>query len=263
MREILLSDAFKDWATGDGIFDKIYEVAEVPWADEESITASILDFEYFGNHSGARFCSPIVTKLLNTSDEVPDSARTLLATIIAAKYIIPWGRLWSTNVLTYSPINNYDMTETRQLTIDGEENTDGYKSNSHTGTDTLEHGLVDTTEHGLSTDSTSYKYGMNNVTPKEKPSDEVVTEDSGETVVRKTGNDVQRKNLSDEETTDINNYIDRTENETIHKVGNIGVTTNQKLVQEERALWKWNFFEQVFSDIDKELTLCISDPCRV
>ena len=45
--------------------------------------------------------------------------------------------------------------------------------------------------------------------------------------------------------------------------GNIGVTTTQKLLQEERELWIWNFFDQVFNDLDRELALMFHDSCRV
>jgi len=39
--------------------------------------------------------------------------------------------------------------------------------------------------------------------------------------------------------------------------GNIGVTTTQQMIKAEREIWLWNFFEQVFSDVDNLLTLKI------
>lgn len=39
--------------------------------------------------------------------------------------------------------------------------------------------------------------------------------------------------------------------------GNIGVTTSQQMIQSERDLWLWTFFEQVFKDVDSVLTLSI------
>ena len=39
--------------------------------------------------------------------------------------------------------------------------------------------------------------------------------------------------------------------------GNIGVTTSQQMIQSERDLWQWNFFESVFTDLDYVLTLQI------
>lgn len=47
------------------------------------------------------------------------------------------------------------------------------------------------------------------------------------------------------------------EEHTLHRHGNIGVTTNQQMITEEINLRKNFFFELVFSDIDKYLTLAI------
>lgn len=40
-----------------------------------------------------------------------------------------------------------------------------------------------------------------------------------------------------------------------HRHGNIGVTTNQQMLEEERKLWNWYFYNYVFTDIDKFLTI--------
>lgn len=39
--------------------------------------------------------------------------------------------------------------------------------------------------------------------------------------------------------------------------GNIGVTTSQQMLQSERDLWMWSYFDVVFADIDKLLCLSI------
>ena len=45
---------------------------------------------------------------------------------------------------------------------------------------------------------------------------------------------------------------------TLRRSGNIGVTTSQQMIQSERDLWLWNFFQDVvFKDISKVLTLSI------
>ena len=53
------------------------------------------------------------------------------------------------------------------------------------------------------------------------------------------------------------------ETETLTRSGNIGVTTTQQMLTSERDLWKWNFFDQIFADLDRELALMFHDPCRV
>lgn len=42
-----------------------------------------------------------------------------------------------------------------------------------------------------------------------------------------------------------------------HRHGNIGVTTNQQMLEDERKLWNWYFYNYVFTDIDKFLTIGI------
>ena len=42
---------------------------------------------------------------------------------------------------------------------------------------------------------------------------------------------------------------------TLSRHGNIGVTTSQQMINSEIELWQWNFFSEVFKDIDKILTI--------
>lgn len=43
----------------------------------------------------------------------------------------------------------------------------------------------------------------------------------------------------------------------IDTTGNIGVTTSQQMLESEIALWKWNFLESIFNNLDSVLTLAI------
>ena len=58
--EPILRDVFDGWYTGHGIFDVLATVADMPWKDVESVDSSVLDVAYFGNHSGGKFCAPLV-----------------------------------------------------------------------------------------------------------------------------------------------------------------------------------------------------------
>ena len=261
--EPILRDVFSGWNTGNGIFDTLATVADMPWKDAETVDSNVLDVAYFGNHSGGKFCSPLVKMLLNDDGEVPAAARTTIAKIIISKYLINWNRLWETNVAVYSPIHNYDMHEERDLETN-EDNIETLDQDSyHTGTDTLQHGMIETTQHGMSDTIVTSRYGLNTVAGSVQPSDQEVDQQGGTTVVTDSGSDVDTKNLQD--STDARSVEDNngTEHEETHRYGNIGVTTTQKLLQEERELWIWNFFEDVFRDLDKELALAFHDPCRV
>lgn len=238
--EPILRDVFNGWDTGSGIFNYLAQITDLPWKDVETVDDTVLDIAYFGNHSGAKFCAPIV-KLSIDGDTgyVPEAARITIARILISKYLQNWKHLWDTNVAVYNPIHNYDMTETRNLiTAD---------SMSENGTSNGE----DTTEHGRSDTEMDYKYGLNTDTESPRPSDKAVYTEGGETTTT-SANTNQRNRVGAGE-----------EQESTNRAGNIGVTTTQKLIQEERDLWLWNFFDQVFNDLDRELALMFHDPCRV
>ena len=275
--EPILRDVF--WVdnpfSGPGIFSQIqaywsFKTEELgtypPWNTE--VDPLVIDQEYFLNHSGGKFCSPLVKYYINKGmiDEdgvLVDSAKVAIAKIIIAKYARNWKRLWDTNVAAYSPIHNYDMYEERDLTTTEDETatTDGTLARS--GTESTQYGRVETVGHGRTNEQMSYKYGINTDTNDPKPSDKVTNTEGGTTTTTLSGTDTDTRNLTD--TTDETRTKDNdgTEHEEIHRYGNIGVTTTQKLLQEERQLWLWNYFDQIFSDLDKELALAFHDPCRV
>ena len=272
LRDVFWTDI--EWSAP-GIFVQIQSLWSVktdalgqfpPWNSE--VDPIVLDREYFLNHSGGKFCSPLVKYYIDkgeTGDDgvLTDTAKSAIARIIIAKYARSWKRLWDTNVAAYSPIHNYDMYEERDLatTEDETATTDGTLARS--GTESTQYGRVETVGHGRTNEQMSYKYGINTDTNDPKPSDKVTNTEGGTTTTTLSGTDTDTRNLTD--TTDETRTKDNdgTEHEEIHRYGNIGVTTTQKLLQEERQLWLWNYFDQIFSDLDKELALAFHDPCRV
>lgn len=257
--EPILRDVFVGWHTGNGIFNYLSANAVLPWADSETVDNSVLDIAYFANHSGGKFCSPIVKWVLDDDGVVPDSARNTIAKILISKYLPNWQHLWDTNIAVYNPIHNYDMNETRILRkADSEaENV----NDSHTGTDTLQHGMVETTAHGRTNEETDYKFGLNTSSEDPRASDRINSTEGGQTTVTDSGSDVTTKNLSDARAR--NKVGAEEEEEETHRAGNIGVTTTQQMLKAERELWIWNYFDQVFSDLDRELALMFHDSCRV
>lgn len=240
----------------------------VPWGD--SVDDSTLDMEYLLNHSGGKFCAPIIKSLLarggtyiNEDGTLSTDSVYILARIIVSKYKQNWQRLWDTNVTSYSPIHNYDMYEERDLATTEDETIDTDSTLGRSGTESTQYGRVETVGHGRTNEQMSYKYGINTAANDPKPSDKVENTEGGTTTTTLSGTDTDTRNLTD--TTDETRTKDNdgTEHEEIHRYGNIGVTTTQKLLQEERQLWLWNYFDQIFSDLDKELALSFHDPCRV
>ncbi len=276
--EPILRDVFWDENpfSGAGIFSQIsgewglvgseHQGECPPWYQE--VPADILNREYFLNHSGGKFCSPLVKYYINkgyvdTNGVLNATATAAIARVIVSKYRNNWTRLWETNVAAYSPIHNYDMYEERDLTTTEDETIDTDGTLARSGTESTQYGRVETVGHGRTNEQMSYKYGINTATNDPKPSDKVENTEGGTTTTTLSGTDTDTRNLTD--TTDETRTKDNdgTEHEEIHRYGNIGVTTTQKLLQEERQLWLWNYFDQIFSDLDKELTLSFHDPCRV
>ena len=261
--EPILRDVFSGWESGTGLFSFLATQTTMPWASAENVDNSVLDIAYFGNHSGGKFCAPLVKLLINDNGVVPDAARITIAKILISKYLTNWYNLWETNVAVYSPIHNYDMYEERDLatTDDNVETTDGELS--RTGTEGLTHGMVESTQHGRTEDNVNYKYGLNTTVYQQNRSDENVSTEGGTTTTTDSGTDTTTRNLVDSTDQTVTEDNEGTEHEETHRYGNIGVTTTQKLLQEERNLWLWNFFDEVFNDLDKELALAFHDPCRV
>ena len=261
--EPILRDVFSGWESGTGLFSFLAAQTTMPWANAENVDNSVLDIAYFGNHSGGKFCAPLVKLLIDDDGVIPNAARVTIAKILISKYLINWNHLWETNVAVYSPIHNYDMHEERDLatTDDNVETTDGELS--RTGTEGLTHGMVESTQHGRTEDNVNYKYGLNTTVYQQNRSDENVSTEGGTTTTTDSGTDTTTRNLVDSTDQTVTEDNEGTEHEETHRYGNIGVTTTQKLLQEERNLWLWNFFDEVFNDLDKELALAFHDPCRV
>lgn len=234
----LLREAFCDWKIGYGIFEALDLIeADVPWKDYAQ--SVILDIEYFGNHSGAKFVAPVVMNLLGDTDELTDGSRRILAQIIWTKFGEPWKRLWETNIVAYNPIHNYNMMDVRSLS----------KGESEARVGKLD--SVDSTEYGKTSEGVDYTYGLNNQKNDGNKANRSTSEDGG--------SDVQTVNSSNRDDT----VKASSETETTTRSGNIGVTTTQQMLSAERELWMWNFFDQVYKDIDSVLAISFYDPCRV
>ena len=234
----LLREAFADWKIGYGIFDALESIgADLPW--EDSAESIILDIEYFGNRSGGKFVAPVVMNLLGNTEELTEESRIILARIIWTKFGEPWKHLWETNVVAYNPIHNYNMTDRRELAKGESEAKVGHGSS------------VDTTTHGRKTETQDNVAGLNNTDKKGKLADVTTSQESGTT-------GVSGVNDRKDDTVRASNEV-----ETTTRSGNIGVTTTQQMILDDREVWMWNFFDQVYKDIDSVLSLPFYDPCRI
>ncbi len=263
--EPILRDVFTGWEDGNGIFYYLESVVgNMPWQGEYGdLLYADLDTAYFGNHSGGKFCSPLVKQFLDDEEAVTEAGRRTIARILSMKYRRNWKRLWDAFVSEYNPIHNYDMVEEKnaETTDEGKKVTDGTLHKS--GTDSTAYGKTETGSNSNSSTEMDYLYGLNTDTENPRPSDKITTSSSGTNSTQEGGADTETLNLTDKNDVEENSKASGTEHYRLTRSGNIGVTTTQQMLESEIELWRWNFFDQIFSDLDKELALSVFDSCRV
>lgn len=230
MVTLTLNDVYPEWVTN-GIFSYLNDL-EVPWKND--ITSNELDVNYHGSRSGHKLIGSLIENFLE-NNVVSEENKITIAQAIYVMYIKNWNALYKTLLLEYNPIENYSMTETENVqdTHRGTLESDGSDTNTNT-----ENTIVNDT-------SNNQLWGFN--------STDSVNSDKqiGDTTRNIDGSMNATHKNKDTETKDI------TSDRTLKRSGNIGVTTSQQMIESERQLWLWNFFESVFSDIDKILLLKI------
>ena len=225
---MILNELFNDYINN-GIFTFL-NALDVPWKTPD--ISKQLNLVYHGNHSGKKETSPLVDSLI-VEEALTDNDKTLLAMSIFSIFSVKWDKLYATLSLEYKPIENYNMEETEKST-GNEENTDNVNGTINTSVNN---------QQNSSSDKTTSLFGFNSATDVNSDKDNVTDESS----IIETG---ETKEVRDR--TNINNS---TEDRTLTRHGNIGVTTSQQMLQSEINLWQWSFFNDVFKDIDTILTI--------
>lgn len=224
-----LSEVLK---TTQNIFTRIMTTYDVPWAEDESITGTLLDFEYMYNQSGDKIISPAVSK--NLSDgELSDTDFNKLCDIAWMMYNKRWARLWEILTAEFNPLENYSMVEERTFEHGKIETNSGTDTTNRTGTDTVTH--TGDTENEISAfNSSSYQ-------------------DNSKDTQNTT--DLDTRNMSDAL---VHGHVvtnSGEDTETTTRSGNIGVTTSQQMAESSLQLWKWNYFYDIFRDVDNIFTI--------
>lgn len=216
------------------IFKTIMTNYTLPWSDDEDITDSLLDFEYINNYSGRKIISPAVSNSLGDDGKITAAGFEKLCDVCFMMFNKKWTRNWTILNMEYNPIENYAMTEHSVLTRDNTE--------THAGTDRN----VRTGSVGVSATSS----GENKVSAFNSSQYQPADSNTGSGNTTTTYN-----NLTDADTH--GHTIDNDDEETTDhtRTGNIGVTTSQQMAESDIQLWRWNFFYEVFADIDNVFTI--------
>lgn len=208
------------------IFNAIKSTSGQPFEWLTQPNADTLDVEYYLNHSGQKWISPMFRKLLDLQDV---NAIQQIAKIIINKFEDKWNKLFEAFIESeYKPLENYSMeeVETPDITKESTENT---KTKVETSTEN------DKTEAKV--------HGFNSVEGVPSGS----TERNGKVVVEggADDNEVHREDTE-------------TGTRTLTRHGNIGVTSSQQMLTQEIELRSgYNFVEMLFKDVDSVLTLLV------
>ena len=230
MVTLTLNDVYNEWITN-GIFSYLNSL-EVPWKND--VSGNQLDIIYHGSRSGNKIIGSLIENYIE-NNVVSEENKMTIAQVIYTMYIKNWNALYKTLLLEYNPIENYSMTETENVQDSHRGTLESNGNNSNTNTEnTTVNGTLNNQLWGFnSTDSVN----------SDKQIDDTTRNIDISMIATHKNTDMETKDI--------------TSDRTLKRSGNIGVTTSQQMIESERQLWLWNFFESVFSDIDKILVLKI------
>ena len=153
------------------------------------------------------------------------------------------GRVTNNNTTTRNLTDTETGTETTDRT-----NTDTYnRSYTETGTDTTERTNTDIYNRSYTETGTDTTERTNTDTYNRS-----YTETGTDTTDR-TNTDTYNRSYTETGT----DTTSGTSSRKLTRTGNIGTNTFQNLLQQERNIWMYDFFEQVFKDVDSVLTIPI------
>jgi len=225
-----IKEIFKNWKSGQGVFGTMSSITGVtlPWSTD--VPSLDLDINFHGNYED-RWISPLLEKFLTENEtthvmELTSQNAILLLKSIYSKYIKNWTKQYATLGFQYNPIENYSMTES------GTDGTTFNKSNSNNKSSSSSTTTSATQQQDV--------YGFN----------------SSESVPSSKGDGNSSTSVSGTDNASGNESGYDSKQHSLTRSGNIGVTTSQQMIQAERELWMWNYFEEVvYQDLLTELTL--------
>lgn len=170
-----------------------------------------------------------------------------------------WQKLYDTMVVDYNPIWNVDASVTETLT--GTENRDIARSGSGSNNRTLN--LADNETVNLAdnetvniTDTEAVK-GFNSDTWAESHKNNKAGTDN----VAHTGTDntthTGTDNIAITDTESVDDDLTRSETRTQRRTGNIGVTTTQQMLEQERAIAEFNMISYIAQSFKQRFCLLI------
>lgn len=212
-----------------------------PWANDTYLDMDAVEMEYYGNHSGSKLVSPLVTKLLNDDGELTSTSMILLAKTIVSRYSESWIRLHEIVESDYNPVENYDRYESVSDHSASSESADSNRQTNYGRTSGTDQNVNNAQKNNIFGFDTSASEGVPDTYSSASGSTSISTSEGGSD--------------SESSTSSGSMATDSSHSARIH--GNIGVTTATQMLAEHRDFWAWSFWQSVFADIDKVLCLSV------
>lgn len=264
-------DVYSNYPTDGGVFSPM---VSAPWVD--TMSGTNLDIAYLDGHSGERYCSNFINHRLNDSNVLSSDNRMLIANILWAMFGIQWTRLWATmKPAEYDPLTNYQMQETMEGTENSTRTPDLIKGDTGTvqttgqdkrtpnltrnGTGTVNDNgsATNTNQNGIwgfnSSASVPSDMSDGTATNENTTTRDLTETETGTDTTDRTNTDTYNRSYTETGT----DTTAGTSSRKLTRTGNIGTNTFQNLLQQERNIWMYDFFEQVFKDVDSVLTIPI------
>lgn len=233
---------------------------------------TILDFFHYPDKWETADKDVFINKLLLDTAELevlyPDT--DIFKTAIkywSAAEVQNWNKLYNTTVLDYNPIwnKNGTVTETEKHSKNNNytDVTDGKiadhsSTNGNQNTETSGNENTDTTNN---TNEKDYVFGFNSESAAQ--SGETVTDDTGRTNTDRSENSKTNSSANTEATTTNNTNFKHDEKENIDREytrteqGNIGITTTQQMINEEREVDKFNLMDYIIDRFKQRFCLLV------
>lgn len=156
--------------------------------------------------------------------------------------------LWKTTLFNYNPIDNYDRTETQthneKIETDNHVTTTDIGERNQTNTNGSYNDTTTTEDRTTAFDSTAY----------EKPT----TKNEVDFTKGASVDSITTDNTTD--TVTQNAYTDESSGGyTLHARGNIGTMSTQNMIQQEREVSDFNFYDVIVQLLEKYITCMVYD----
>lgn len=210
-----------------GIFSHLAAKVTLPWTDTD-VDNSLLDLDYLTQY-GQRARGAAVDLMTEFgAKQLTDAQIDQLAMIVRQRFGKNWQHLWDINQIEYDPKINYDMTEEETVTRSGEHTESGKSSEQQSGNTSRE------------VNNANSVYGFN--------SDVAVPSDNG------SGTESTDSGLNTSGTQDTGGTHSETETRTKTTQGDASVRPIQYVIDEDRRVWAYDMFDQIFKQLNTVLT---------